>query len=361
MLMYDSNGNVVDTLSELSTPRGVAVDVNGDIFIGNDLANDVKVYNYTSSTSQFDYISTLGATVQKPSAIEIDSTGKIYVVDTNTHQVMIFNPDLSLLTSFGVAGSGDGQLWYPKDLALDEIRREIVILDKGGPEAVRIQAFDLDTYSWIRTVAQSSGLDIGQMQTPVGVELDTEGRVYISDSAKEGIQVLNGSNGNYLGGVYDADHQLSNAAFLTISRDNQLFAVSSGAVNAVERYQLTMTSQDIDVTPSSHDFGGVNIGSTENKIFTVKNVGAEALDITSVSTTADPPFRVVTHTCGSPVSSLGTCTIEVEFAPASGVSYAEDLVINSDDPDEGAFSVALSGSGIEVLAAEAGGPYGRGR
>jgi PKD repeat protein/sugar lactone lactonase YvrE len=354
MRKFDKNGNPAGTpLTGLSTPKGVAVDANGDIFIGNDTANNVKVYN-----SAFNPIGTLDTSVLIPNAIEIDSFGKIYVVDTGMSKVMIFNPDLSLLTSFGVLGSGDGQLWFPNDLALDEVKREIVILDNGGPENVRIQAFDMDDYSWKRSFVQQYGRNNGEMEQPVGVEVDAEGRVYVSDSRKEGVQVFDGSNGDYLGPVYEDPHQLSNAVFLTISRDNQLYAVSSGLVNTVERYQLTMTAQDIDVNPISHDFGDITVGSSGNKIFIVKNVGTADLTITSAA--VNEPFSVVTNTCGSPLASLDTCSIEVQFAPTNASSYGEDLVISSDDPDEGAFSVALSGSGITANippTADAGGPY----
>ena len=69
----------------------------------------------------------------------------------------------------------------------------------------------------------------------------------------------------------------------------------------------------LSASPTSLAFGNGQVGSTSSsKIVTLTNKGNLAINLASVSTSADYPM---TTTCGSTLASLGTCTVTVTFSP----------------------------------------------
>ncbi|HSA96464.1 MAG TPA: NHL repeat-containing protein [Acidobacteriota bacterium] len=54
-----------------------------------------------------------------PSAIAIDATGDLYVLDTGNHRIQKFSPDGKYLATFGRQGQGPGEFYYPVWLAID--------------------------------------------------------------------------------------------------------------------------------------------------------------------------------------------------------------------------------------------------
>ena len=97
----------------------------------------------------------------------------------------------------------------------------------------------------------------------------------------------------------------------------------------------------INVTPLSHDFGIVNVGSSSSTTFTISNSGDADLNIGAILTSA--PFSA-----GSAASSLvppgGSTTFDVTYSPSMGVNSAGTVAISSDDP-HGDFTVNVSGMG----------------
>ena len=97
----------------------------------------------------------------------------------------------------------------------------------------------------------------------------------------------------------------------------------------------------INVTPLSHDFGIVNVGSSMVTTFTISNSGDADLNIGAITTSA--PFSA-----GSAGSSLvppgGSTTFDVTYSPSMGVNSAGTVTISSDD-SHGDFTVNVSGMG----------------
>lgn len=113
---------------------------------------------------------------------------------------------------------------------------------------------------------------------------------------------------------------------------------------------------DIAVTDSASptsdlqaDYGNVNLASTVNETFTVANTGTGNLVIGTVgaSNGLAAPFSVVSNTCsGLTLAPAATCTIVVAFAPSAEQPYDDSFDLPSDDPDEAAVTLAVSGTGV---------------
>jgi hypothetical protein len=54
-----------------------------------------------------------------PSAIAVDRTGDLYVLDTGNHRVQKFGPDGQYLATLGRRGQGPGEFYFPAWVAVD--------------------------------------------------------------------------------------------------------------------------------------------------------------------------------------------------------------------------------------------------
>lgn len=113
-----------------------------------------------------------------------------------------------------------------------------------------------------------------------------------------------------------------------------------------------LSNADIVVSPSTKDFGKVNIGDTSPaQTFTISNPGVLDLAVSSINVTGGDSsmFSVAAANCASlapTVTPGANCTITVTFAPTSAGAKATTLRIMSNDPDTADLDIALSGTGF---------------
>jgi len=96
----------------------------------------------------------------------------------------------------------------------------------------------------------------------------------------------------------------------------------------------------ISISPLSHDYGVVNVGSSSSFMFTVSNTGNAPLHISGA--TAPASFSA---SFGSLTVAAGASTsMTVTYAPTSGVDASGMVTVNS-DATNGPFTVNVSGRG----------------
>ncbi len=117
---------------------------------------------------------------------------------------------------------------------------------------------------------------------------------------------------------------------------------------------MTSGEPEIVVTPLSHNFGNVELGSSSTTTITVENNGTEDLVVSSAAITGlnVSEFFIITGASGFTVPPAGNASIEVKFEPSSAplASKSAALVITSNDPANGEITVPLSGRGIPAVA-----------
>ncbi|MBE3039790.1 MAG: choice-of-anchor D domain-containing protein, partial [Chloroflexi bacterium] len=100
----------------------------------------------------------------------------------------------------------------------------------------------------------------------------------------------------------------------------------------------------------AYDFGGVEVGQNASATFTVRNEGGATLTVTQASGLAAPFAVSPANGSGSAddwsIPAGGTRTFTVTFTPGAVTGYSDTLMLSSDDPDEGSYPIALSGSGL---------------
>ena len=167
-------------------PLGLAFDAGGNLFV-TDVAEPQRVL-------EFD---TTGKLVQAfgqddgllfPNGVAVDGDGRVYVTDSNNGRLLVFAPDGSLVSKIG-RGAGAGNLGLPRGVAIDGQDR-VFVVDSSGQGVV--------VYNTLGTGDQQPehlgffgghGIADGQFAFPMGVAVDTHGRVYVADTANDRIQV----------------------------------------------------------------------------------------------------------------------------------------------------------------------------
>jgi subtilisin family serine protease len=122
---------------------------------------------------------------------------------------------------------------------------------------------------------------------------------------------------------------------------------TGGRINAYKALNSVLIP-DIKATPSSINFGSVNIGNSLDSTVTVSNIGTGNLTVSSV-TLPSQPFSIATDNCtGVTLAPPTTCKIIVRFKPTEGITYTSNFHIFSNDPDTPDISIALNGTGVTI-------------
>jgi len=111
--------------------------------------------------------------------------------------------------------------------------------------------------------------------------------------------------------------------------------------------KLEPPEPNIAVSPLSHDFGDVELGTSSTVVVTISNVGNGDLTVSDIALETDfaitsvPPASVV-------VKPDETVDVEITYTPTVLGYNSAVLKIASDDPDEPVVEVALGAVGIEI-------------
>ncbi|HEU5103407.1 MAG TPA: Ig-like domain-containing protein, partial [Roseiflexaceae bacterium] len=111
---------------------------------------------------------------------------------------------------------------------------------------------------------------------------------------------------------------------------------------------------EINVQPLTASFGAQEVGGTSAaQTVTIQNTGDAALSVSGISLGgADAGMFAAGGTCGSTfpltVVAGGSCTVLLTFHPTSMGARSASLTLASDDGDEPAVAVALSGTGVDT-------------
>ncbi len=148
------------------------------------------------------------------------------------------------------------------------------------------------------------------------------------------------------------DIKLKDVAANTVQNLRTLgtYTYNSG-VGGVKSFQLIIgvnVVQNISVAPTALDFGSILINSSNIKNVKIHNTGNGNLSITNiVSSNAAYTFTGGTTYTILPNDSV---TVPVKFQPTLVTNYNGNLTITSDDPDQPAVVVTLTGSGFQTAS-----------
>ena len=174
--------------AQLDSPRGVAVDGSGNLFIAD--ANNGRIRRVNSLGA----ITKVASRLHWPTGVAVDGLGNVYIADTVDHRIRRVDAGGTLTTIAGIGESGfsgdggpavEARLNHPRGVAVDE-GGNVYIADTWNQRIRRV-----DPSGGITTVAGiGEGGDSGGagpateavLDWPVGVAVDGSGNLYIADT-----------------------------------------------------------------------------------------------------------------------------------------------------------------------------------
>lgn len=127
--------------------------------------------------------------------LQVDANGNVWVTDANTHVVEQYSPEGELLQTLGIKGDpGEDEKRFNKPTDLDfGPDGSIYVTDGYGNNRV----VKLDIEGNFVTAWGSKGEGAGEFDTPHGIAVDDEGRVYIADRGNSRVQIFD-AGGKFL-------------------------------------------------------------------------------------------------------------------------------------------------------------------
>jgi len=200
------------TAARLNVPYGVAVDRNDNVYIADSGNNRVRrvdprgVITTVAGAGQAGFSGDGGAAfaaqLNSPRAVAVDGQGNLYIADSGNHRVRRVGSDgvIRTVAGTGVAGGagvgGPGaaaQLWSPSGLVFDSTGN--LIIASSGNSVVRILTPD-GTLNALAGIPGSGFAGDGgpaqeaRLANPVGVAVSPDGSIFIADQNNERIRKL---------------------------------------------------------------------------------------------------------------------------------------------------------------------------
>lgn len=226
-----SDGNGAS--AQFNTPSNVAVDKNGNIYVGDNYGQKVRKITPSGTVTTLagngtsGFAEGMGTSVMfaNPIGIEVDNNGYVYVADFNNHRIRKISPSgvVTTIAGTGTAGYADGasnisQFNQPVDLSLDS-NGNLYISDMGN-QMIRKLTTD-GTVSTIKTGIKAES-----------IEVDNQGNIYFLDTYNQYIKKITMANdivnvaGSGIKGFQDGaveNARFSNPFGIAISQNGDIY------------------------------------------------------------------------------------------------------------------------------------------
>jgi DNA-binding beta-propeller fold protein YncE len=177
-------GGKGDDDHNLDKPEGIAVDPDGNVFVGDYATGFIKKYDpsYRWLMTFSEYGSQPGQNM-KSEFMDIRD-GRLYLPDVGNHRVNVFELSGKPLFEFGGPGNAPGKFNNPEAAKFSSDGR----LHVSDLMNDRIQIFDAE--GKLLAVWGRTGSGAGELRAPAGLAVDRHDNVYVTEIGNNRVQVL---------------------------------------------------------------------------------------------------------------------------------------------------------------------------
>lgn len=178
-----------------NTPVAMARDSAGMVYVA-DMANHriVKINQSGSVLKKFGSLGAGNGQFNTPFGVAIDNNGNILVADTANYRIQKFDSNWNFIRAWGTKGSNPGQFGLAREISVDSQNRYHIVDEFNN----RIQVFD-ENGTYLYTYG-GTGTANGKFRLPQGISIKQSvsgDKVYIADTYNNRVQVLD-VNGSYI-------------------------------------------------------------------------------------------------------------------------------------------------------------------
>jgi len=230
---------------ELSSPTDASAREGFRLFVadaGNERIQQFDIGDSSPEGVAFPFAEGAGLQSEelvRPSRLDIDEEGRMYISDSLCHCIWIFTPTGELLSKMGGLGDEPSRFREPSGVAVGN-KGQVFVADTGNR---RIQVFD-PLGNWVASWGSPSD---GLFIEPTGIDADLEGRVYIADRASARIHVFTAEGRSLFtfGGKGKGPGTFQAPVDIAAAPDGRIFVVDQER-QTVERYRILRDGDERD-------------------------------------------------------------------------------------------------------------------
>lgn len=202
------------TSAKLNSPKGVAVDSSGNIYIADTSNHRIRKIDTSGNISTIagtgtgtfggDNAAATAARVNSPQGVAVDTAGNVYIADTSNNRVRKIDTSGTIST---VAGNGTGgyladnvsatstRINAPRGVAVDSLGN-IYIADTSNNRIRKVASGTITTFAGTGTASFSGdggAATSATIRAPQALTLDSAGNLYIADTTNHRIRKVNTS------------------------------------------------------------------------------------------------------------------------------------------------------------------------
>ncbi len=279
----------------LQQPKGVAVSPDGHVYVADSGSSTIKVFNPDGTVATMWGSKGAGdGQFNEPWGIAVGPDSAVYVADTWNHRVQKFDAGGRFLAKWGTGemGTEPARFYGPRDIAVSP-NGQVLVTDTGNK---RIQVFDQNG-TFVRAFG-TEGTGLGQFQEPVGITVDSQGKIYVADTWNERIQVFD-SNFQSLGQhsvTGWSSKSLTNKPYVAVAPDGTIYATRPDQKSVLRVKDGLVATLSLPSNPSvglptgirvSRD-GQLLVGDSQNNIVVAYDLGTGTSRGASESVSAEP-------------------------------------------------------------------------
>ena len=169
-------------------PSSILIDAEDNLCLSDEGANRISTLSLDGKLiSQWGTAGKGDGELDRPSGICFDKTGNLYVADTLNHRVQKLTRDGRFILKWGRHGTGPGEFNMPWGVAVDG-EGNVFVSDWRND---RVQKFSRDG-EFVMQFGRSGQAE-GEFNRPAGITVDSDGDVYVADWANHRVQLFDGA------------------------------------------------------------------------------------------------------------------------------------------------------------------------